>query len=51
MAHWTDPQFSDPADPASYTPDMCAELGEPLPEVENDYRTAAQTHMATYSAR
>jgi hypothetical protein len=45
-------KFSDPSawDCASYTPDMCAEMGEPLPDVQSDYRTAAQTHIATLKA-
>jgi hypothetical protein len=30
---------------ASYTPDFLAELGEPLPDVPNDYRQAALYHL------
>jgi hypothetical protein len=30
---------------ASYTPDLFAELGEPLPEAPNDYRAAALAHL------
>jgi hypothetical protein len=38
---------SDPArwNRASYTPDLLAELGEPLPEVPNGYRQAAIYHL------
>jgi hypothetical protein len=41
---------SDTCDPsqwnrASYTPDILAELGEPLPEVPNGYREAALYHL------
>jgi hypothetical protein len=36
-------EFVDPAvwNRASYTPDLLAELGEPLPDAANDYRAAA----------
>ncbi|HEY6763925.1 MAG TPA: hypothetical protein VI386_04075 [Candidatus Sulfotelmatobacter sp.] len=30
---------------ASYTPDLLAEIGEPLPDVPNHYRTAALYHQ------
>jgi hypothetical protein len=38
---------SDPAgwNRASYTPDLLAELGEPLPEAPNGYREAALYHL------
>jgi hypothetical protein len=41
---------SDTCDPASwnrasYTPDLLAELGEPLPEAPNGYRAAAIYHL------
>jgi hypothetical protein len=46
-----DPKFSDIADSdlASYTAHPIDEI-EPLPEVQSDYRIAAQTHMATLKA-
>jgi hypothetical protein len=51
MRHFHEPagsdDFNDPAawDRASYTPDILAEIGEPLPEVPNGYRQAAIFHL------
>jgi hypothetical protein len=51
MRHFHEPagsnESNDPAtwDRASYTPDLLAELGEPLPEAPNDYREAAIYHL------
>jgi hypothetical protein len=46
----SDPEFSDCADwnRASYTPDLLAEIGEPLPEAPNDYRAAALAHLQLF---
>ena len=46
-AHDFDNGFVDPADwnRASYTPDLLAELGEPLPDPVNGYRQAAIYHL------
>ena len=40
-------ETNDPAgwNRASYTPDLLAELGEPLPEAPNGYRAAAIYHL------
>jgi hypothetical protein len=42
-----DSDFNDPSgwDRASYTPDYIAEIGEPLPDIPNHYRTAALYHL------
>jgi len=51
MRHYHEPagpsETNDPAgwDRASYTPDLLAELGEPLPEPVNGYRQAAIYHL------
>jgi hypothetical protein len=51
MRHFHDPAGSnDSIDPAgwsvaSYTPDLFAEIGEPLPEAPNDYRAVALAHL------
>ena len=51
MRHYHEPagpsETNDPAgwDRASYTPDLLAELGEPLPEPVNRYRQAALYHL------
>jgi hypothetical protein len=42
-----DNDFNDPAgwNRSSYTPDMLAEIGEPLPDPVNEYRQAAIYHL------
>jgi len=51
MRHFPDPAgFNDSIDPAgwnraSYTPDLLAELGEPLPDIPNSYQQAAIYHL------
>ena len=51
MHHFHEPagssETNDPAgwDRASYTPDLFAELGEPLPAAPNGYRAAALYHL------
>jgi hypothetical protein len=51
MRHFHEPagsnETNDPAgwDRASYTPDLFAELGEPLPDAVNGYRAAALAFM------
>jgi hypothetical protein len=42
--------FNDPSDwnQASYTPDLLAELGEPLPDAPNGYRQAALYHLQRF---
>jgi hypothetical protein len=47
-----DNDFNDPAgwNRASYTPDMIAEIGEPLPDPVNDYREAALHFVRTMYA-
>jgi hypothetical protein len=51
MNHHPDRGSDNDLDPArwnraSYTPDLLAELGEPLPDVANGYRVAAQFFLA-----
>ena len=43
----SDNDFDDPSgwNRASYTPDILAEIGEPLPDPVNDYREAAIYHL------
>ena len=51
MRHFHEPagsdDFNNPGEwnKASYTPDLLAEIGEPLPEVPNGYRAAAIYHL------